>query len=139
MVSHQHFWNRGGLTPTEYCLGEEEKHLSVAAVHNMTNSRFFAKFAAMRAQKLHSDRSSAGQKGQKHLNKDPEAALADARHALVLFCEFQRRKQAQLREKIEKDRASLPIKALEGQIINTLATNRVVLIAADTGAGKSTQ
>ncbi|KAJ3140484.1 DEAH (Asp-Glu-Ala-His) box polypeptide 34 [Geranomyces variabilis] len=100
---------------------------------------FFAKFAAMRAQKLHGDRSSAGRKGQSHLNRDPEAALADARHALVLFCEFQRKKQAQLREKIEKDRASLPIKALEGQIINTLATNRVVLIAADTGAGKSTQ
>ncbi|KAJ3354911.1 DEAH (Asp-Glu-Ala-His) box polypeptide 34 [Entophlyctis luteolus] len=38
-----------------------------------------------------------------------------------------------------EDRASLPIKAYESQIVDLVRSNRVVLIAADTGAGKSTQ
>ncbi|KAI8849737.1 P-loop containing nucleoside triphosphate hydrolase protein [Chytridium lagenaria] len=37
------------------------------------------------------------------------------------------------------DRATLPIKPFENQIVEMVKNNRVVLIAADTGAGKSTQ
>ncbi|KAJ3215648.1 DEAH (Asp-Glu-Ala-His) box polypeptide 34 [Dinochytrium kinnereticum] len=62
-----------------------------------------------------------------------------ARQALVLFDEFMFKKKKTALEKISKDRANLPIKAYETAIVESVRNNRVVLIAADTGAGKSTQ
>ena len=62
-----------------------------------------------------------------------------ARNALVLFEDFLDKKRSGLKIKIEKERDGLPIKALEEDIIQAVRTNPVVLIAADTGAGKSTQ
>ncbi|KAJ3399434.1 DEAH (Asp-Glu-Ala-His) box polypeptide 34, partial [Chytriomyces hyalinus] len=59
--------------------------------------------------------------------------------ALALFAQFQAKKQQAAEAKIEKDRNSLPVKAFEQSIVDTVRNNRVCLIAADTGAGKSTQ
>ncbi|KAJ3371791.1 DEAH (Asp-Glu-Ala-His) box polypeptide 34 [Kappamyces sp. JEL0680] len=58
---------------------------------------------------------------------------------LALFQDFQAKKLAAMREKIAKDRKNLPIFAFRDQIISAVTSHRVVLIAADTGAGKSTQ
>jgi HrpA-like RNA helicase len=56
-----------------------------------------------------------------------------------LFKAFQAKKQAALAEKVQMERALLPVKQYESQIIEAVKNNRVLLIAADTGAGKSTQ
>ncbi|KAJ3092191.1 DEAH (Asp-Glu-Ala-His) box polypeptide 34 [Quaeritorhiza haematococci] len=69
----------------------------------------------------------------------PESDIETARHVLVLFQDFQEKKRKTLKAKIEKDRANLPIKAYKSAIVDAVRKNRVVLIAADTGAGKSTQ
>lgn len=44
-----------------------------------------------------------------------------------------------LKEKLEKYRAELPITAYANAILHTLAQHRVLLVAGDTGCGKSTQ
>ncbi|TPX35982.1 hypothetical protein SmJEL517_g01830 [Synchytrium microbalum] len=59
--------------------------------------------------------------------------------ALQLFQDYSVKKRTALEEKVTKDRAALPVYAFREQIVEAVKTNRVVLIAADTGAGKSTQ
>ena len=61
------------------------------------------------------------------------------RHALVLFHDFQKKKQANLKKKIEETRSSLPVTPYARAIVETLRRNRVLLVAGDTGCGKSTQ
>lgn len=61
------------------------------------------------------------------------------RHSLVLFQDFQAKKTANMKKKIEETRASLPITPFANAIVQTLLTNRILLIAGDTGCGKSTQ
>ncbi|KAJ3333575.1 DEAH (Asp-Glu-Ala-His) box polypeptide 34 [Blyttiomyces sp. JEL0837] len=68
-----------------------------------------------------------------------EEDVVTARHALTLFEEYQAKRRKSLEVKIGKDRANLPIKAYEEKIVDAFRKNRVVLVAADTGAGKSTQ
>ncbi|KND02720.1 uncharacterized protein SPPG_01803 [Spizellomyces punctatus DAOM BR117] len=99
---------------------------------------FFLKFTVMREKKLKADEVAAIKSGNPH-QAPKRDEIADSRHALVLFADFQERKREQLKTKIESDRAALPIKPLQEKISETVRDNRVVLIAADTGAGKSTQ
>ncbi|KAI9025180.1 P-loop containing nucleoside triphosphate hydrolase protein [Phycomyces nitens] len=61
------------------------------------------------------------------------------RHALVLFQDFRQKKNKILKEKLEKNRAALPITPFANAIVQTLKEHRVLLIAGDTGCGKSTQ
>ncbi|ORZ02569.1 P-loop containing nucleoside triphosphate hydrolase protein [Syncephalastrum racemosum] len=61
------------------------------------------------------------------------------RHALMLFQDFQEKKTASLKTKIETMRNELPISAYANAIVTTLAHHRVLLVAGDTGCGKSTQ
>lgn len=58
---------------------------------------------------------------------------------LSLFLEFQKKKLESTKNKIIQERERLPVKAYQSNIIEAVRDNRVVLIAADTGAGKSTQ
>ncbi|KAJ3000035.1 DEAH (Asp-Glu-Ala-His) box polypeptide 34 [Globomyces sp. JEL0801] len=58
---------------------------------------------------------------------------------LDVFSQFQAKKLEKLRIKIEKDRKELPVYQFEKDIVEAVKTNQVILIAADTGAGKSTQ
>ncbi|KAJ3394728.1 DEAH (Asp-Glu-Ala-His) box polypeptide 34 [Entophlyctis sp. JEL0112] len=88
---------------------------------------FFTKFAKRKADSW------------KTAQGSPFSEVAFAKEALSFFGEFQTRRMSAAKEKIERDRASLPIKAYESQIVDLVRSNRVVLIAADTGAGKSTQ
>ncbi|KAJ3324092.1 DEAH (Asp-Glu-Ala-His) box polypeptide 34 [Boothiomyces sp. JEL0866] len=62
-----------------------------------------------------------------------------AKKGLELFQDFQKKKFEKLSVKINKERDELPVKKYQQVIIETVRDNRVVLIAADTGAGKSTQ
>ncbi|KAF7726559.1 DEAH (Asp-Glu-Ala-His) box polypeptide 34 [Apophysomyces ossiformis] len=61
------------------------------------------------------------------------------RHAIILFQDFTQKKKAALKEKIEKSREALPITPFANAIVHTLKEHRVLLIAGDTGCGKSTQ
>lgn len=61
------------------------------------------------------------------------------RHALMLFQDFQERQTASLKTKIEAMRKELPITTYANAIVTTLARHRVLLVAGDTGCGKSTQ
>ena len=80
-----------------------------------------------------------------HLRKSGLSQLTEAdeievsRLALTLFKDFLQKKTASVVEKIKKTRNSLPIKGLQNTIVSMIKENQVVLIAADTGAGKSTQ
>ncbi|KAI9363939.1 P-loop containing nucleoside triphosphate hydrolase protein [Zopfochytrium polystomum] len=89
---------------------------------------FFRKFKSMRQKK---------QTTKASHSEIEEVSVA--RQALVLFGAYQEKRKKSLSEKITKDRASLPIKEFETNIIESVQRHRVVLIAADTGAGKSTQ
>lgn len=61
------------------------------------------------------------------------------RHSVILFQNFQSKKTANMRKKIEENRAALPVTPFASAIVQTLRKHRVLLIAGDTGCGKSTQ
>ncbi|KAL1918924.1 uncharacterized protein VTP21DRAFT_2305 [Calcarisporiella thermophila] len=94
---------------------------------------FFVKLKGMREQKLSAEniRLSKAERAKEMVER--------MRHALVLFDDFRKKKLAAQREKISKDRAALPIAPYKDQIVSTLRQHRVVLVAGDTGCGKTTQ
>ncbi|KAL9551091.1 hypothetical protein MBANPS3_004422 [Mucor bainieri] len=61
------------------------------------------------------------------------------RHTLVLFQDFQNKKREGLKKKIEETKAALPVTPFANAIVQTLKQHRILLIAGDTGCGKSTQ
>jgi hypothetical protein len=75
--------------------------------------------------------------GLSHLSEADEIEIA--RLGLTLFKDFLQKKEVAVKDKIKKLRNSLPIKDLQHTIVSMIRENQVVLIAADTGAGKSTQ
>ncbi|KAJ3282727.1 DEAH (Asp-Glu-Ala-His) box polypeptide 34 [Rhizoclosmatium sp. JEL0117] len=66
-----------------------------------------------------------------------EAAFA--KESLRLFKIYQQKRRELAKQKMAKDRAALPIAPFEQQLTDLVKQNRVVLVAAATGAGKSTQ
>ncbi|KAJ3048899.1 DEAH (Asp-Glu-Ala-His) box polypeptide 34 [Rhizophlyctis rosea] len=117
--------------------GGEASFLRGSAEHD-DFKEFYAKYQLMLSKK----RKAEYEQAVKERRRPPatnESDLDIARLALVMFEDFQEKKIAAMKEKIEKDRAVLPIKAFEQQIVDMVKNNRVTLIAADTGAGKSTQ
>eukprot|EP00903_Cladosiphon_okamuranus_P010703 g10115.t2 len=58
---------------------------------------------------------------------------------LQAFFDFRMRRSLAKVVKIRRDRASLPIAAYQDAIVRTVASNQCVLVAGDTGCGKSTQ
>lgn len=68
-----------------------------------------------------------------------EDDLEYTRRGLNLFKQFQDKRRQKLKAKISEQREALPIKPFERSIVHSLQNNKVILIAADTGAGKSTQ
>jgi HrpA-like RNA helicase len=65
--------------------------------------------------------------------------LSEARRALVMFEDFRQRRSIKKIAKLREDQRALPIFAFKEQIIAAVRNNPVVLIAGDTGCGKSTQ
>lgn len=60
-------------------------------------------------------------------------------HATQAFFDFRMRRSLAKVVKIRRDRASLPIAAYQDTIVRAVASNPCVLVAGDTGCGKSTQ
>lgn len=61
------------------------------------------------------------------------------RHCARLFGDFVLRRRTALAAKIRADQLALPMARVEDQFISLLETNQVVIVAGDTGCGKSTQ
>ncbi|KAH3745620.1 ATP-dependent RNA helicase [Pelomyxa schiedti] len=65
--------------------------------------------------------------------------VSEFRKAVHLFADFQQKKKFDRLVKIRKDRQALPIARHAAEIVDTVQRNSVVVIAGDTGCGKSTQ
>lgn len=73
-------------------------------------------------------------------NAKPDTLTRDyCRNSLDLFSTFQQKNLKSQKEKISRIRAELPVFSYKNSIVDLIRNNQVVLIAADTGAGKSTQ
>jgi HrpA-like RNA helicase len=80
-----------------------------------------------------------GREGEWARQSDAVAQLAQAKLALEHFCEFSQKKQEKRRAQIANDRSLLPIADFHGAIVEAVRSNQVVVLAGDTGCGKSTQ
>ena len=69
----------------------------------------------------------------------PDILCRETRHLLHVYTDYKQKKSFQKIWKILKDREELPIKAFQNHIVQAVHENQVVLIAGDTGCGKSTQ
>jgi len=65
--------------------------------------------------------------------------VKEAKRALLLFEDFRQRKSIAKIRKMREDQRTLPIYAFRDEIIAAVRREQVVLIAGDTGCGKSTQ
>ncbi|CAN0065615.1 unnamed protein product [Choristocarpus tenellus] len=71
--------------------------------------------------------------------RSPGPLLDFQRGLLHAFLEFRMRRSLARIVKIRRDRAALPIAAFETVIVDAVAKHPAVLVAGDTGCGKSTQ
>ncbi|KAG4100829.1 P-loop containing nucleoside triphosphate hydrolase protein [Neocallimastix lanati (nom. inval.)] len=97
---------------------------------------FYKKYNELRLKKLKSENK------LQHFNSRDEREKDEHKNikiALNLFADFKEKKLKNIKEKIKKVRDSLPIKAYEEEIVDAVKKNKVILIAGDTGCGKSTQ
>jgi HrpA-like RNA helicase len=69
----------------------------------------------------------------------PDSVYQEVRQLLHLYIDYQQKKTFQKILKIRHDREQLPIKAFQEEIVHAVREYQVVLIAGDTGCGKSTQ
>ncbi len=80
-----------------------------------------------------------GHEGAWARKSDAVEKLAVAKLALEHFCDFAQKKQAKQREQIDRDRSLLPIASFQARIVSAVRDSQVVVLAGDTGCGKSTQ
>jgi len=97
---------------------------------------FYKKYNELRLKKLKSENKLPHFSSRDEKERDEHK---NVKIALALFADFKEKKLKTLKEKIKKMRDSLPIKAYEEEIIDAVKKNKVILIAGDTGCGKSTQ
>ncbi|XP_078668798.1 putative ATP-dependent RNA helicase DHX34 [Branchiostoma floridae x Branchiostoma belcheri] len=65
--------------------------------------------------------------------------VAEFRLALLHYIDFCQKQKLQKLAKLRQDQASLPIHQYRDQIVEAVRQHRVVVVAGDTGCGKSTQ
>lgn len=58
---------------------------------------------------------------------------------LLHYADFQQKQKISRLKKIKKDQQNLPIHQYKEEILETVAKNQVIVVAGDTGCGKSTQ
>jgi len=97
---------------------------------------FYKKYNELRLKKLKSENKLPHFSSRDEKERDEHK---NVKIALALYADFKEKKLKTLKEKIKKMRDSLPIKAYEEEIIDAVKKNKVILIAGDTGCGKSTQ
>nr|CAD7611072.1 unnamed protein product [Timema genevievae] len=65
--------------------------------------------------------------------------LVEFRSVLLLYIDFQQREKFTKLRKLRESQANLPVAQYREQIVTSVLKDRVVVIAGDTGCGKSTQ
>lgn len=68
-----------------------------------------------------------------------KAKEAEVRSVVTLFATFTEKQKAEKKEEMLKHRKGLPIFPFKEQILSLLAEHDIILVAGDTGCGKSTQ
>ena len=68
-----------------------------------------------------------------------ESEVKEAKRALLLFEDYRQRKALSKIRKMREDQRALPIFAFRDALVQAVQREQVVLIAGDTGCGKSTQ
>ncbi|XP_028921035.1 probable ATP-dependent RNA helicase DHX34 isoform X1 [Ornithorhynchus anatinus] len=69
----------------------------------------------------------------------PRERLAEFRLAVLQYLDFMQKQSLAKLAKLQKERAALPIARLAPRLLSVLRENQVVVVAGDTGCGKSTQ
>lgn len=69
----------------------------------------------------------------------PHEGIKEFMYILLLYLDFCQKRTFNKLKKLRENQASLPIAQYRQEIINTLQTHQVVIVAGDTGCGKSTQ
>ncbi|NWS77891.1 DHX34 helicase, partial [Crotophaga sulcirostris] len=69
----------------------------------------------------------------------PRGRLLEFRSAFLHYLDFNQKRSFSKLAKLQRERAALPIAQFRERILRSVARNQVVLIAGDTGCGKSTQ
>ena len=65
--------------------------------------------------------------------------VAEFRHILQTFLAFQQKEKLAKVRKLRESQRNLPIAEYREEILDRLEHNQVVIVAGDTGCGKSTQ
>ncbi|XP_068766271.1 probable ATP-dependent RNA helicase DHX34 isoform X2 [Struthio camelus] len=69
----------------------------------------------------------------------PREQLSEFRMALLHYLDFTQKQSFAKLAKLHRERAALPIAQYRDRLLRTVAQNQVVVVAGDTGCGKSTQ
>lgn len=69
----------------------------------------------------------------------PSERVSEFRRALLHYLDFQQKQAFGRLAKLQRERAALPITQYRNCILKTLKEHQVVVVAGDTGCGKSTQ
>ncbi|XP_077174696.1 putative ATP-dependent RNA helicase DHX34 isoform X2 [Paroedura picta] len=69
----------------------------------------------------------------------PEPRLREFRRAVLHFLDFQQKRGFSRLAQLQKERAALPIARFREPLLAAVAKSQVVVVAGDTGCGKSTQ
>lgn len=69
----------------------------------------------------------------------PRERLTEFRAALLHYLDFTQKQSFAKLAKLQRERAALPISQYRDRLLRAVAQNQVVVVAGDTGCGKSTQ
>ncbi|XP_064437324.1 probable ATP-dependent RNA helicase DHX34 isoform X2 [Mirounga angustirostris] len=78
-------------------------------------------------------------RGSRGLGRQPPERVAEFRRALLHYLDFGQKQAFGRLAKLQQGRAGLPIAQYGNRILQTLKAHQVVVVAGDTGCGKSTQ
>jgi HrpA-like RNA helicase len=68
-----------------------------------------------------------------------EEMVSEFQQIISLFLDFLQKEKFAKLKKLRESQANLPIAEFRDEILEKIAQNRVVIVAGDTGCGKSTQ
>ncbi|KAM9324001.1 putative ATP-dependent RNA helicase DHX34 [Gastrophryne carolinensis] len=78
-------------------------------------------------------------RGHKERNDPPKEKMAEFKKAILHYLDFTQRQSFAKLAKLRKERSSLPIFQYREKIVHMVRDHQVVVVAGDTGCGKSTQ
>ncbi|XP_072611909.1 probable ATP-dependent RNA helicase DHX34 isoform X2 [Vulpes vulpes] len=78
-------------------------------------------------------------RGSRGLGRQPPERVTEFRRALLHYLDFSQKQAFGRLAKLQHERAALPIAQYGNRILQTLKEHQVVVVAGDTGCGKSTQ